>query len=131
MAKSAAVKKETKKETKPMAEQSKALELKKPTAVAAPMSLEGMEGIDASDILIPKLLLMQGLSELVAEGKFQMGDIVNSVTQAKLGDKTKSIEFIPIATFKTWVVMHDKQYAATLPQTLENKSWPRKGDVTE
>lgn len=49
-----------------------------------------------SDILIPKLLLMQGLSDYVANGQAVMGDIVRSTTGEKLGDASNPIEFIPL-----------------------------------
>ena len=64
----------------------------------------GNEGVDSSDIMLPKILLMQGLSEAVNEDRASMGDIVNSLTYEKLGDKNTSVEVIPISTFKTWVV---------------------------
>jgi ribosomal protein S6 len=63
---------------------------------------------DPSDILIPKLLLMQGPSQLVAEGKASQGDMINSVTGEKLGDKTKGVTIIPLTHFKTMTVMRDK-----------------------
>lgn len=59
-----------------------------------------VSNVDKSDILIPKLLLMQGLSELVGEEKAQMGDIVNSVTAKILGGKEKELSFIPLVHFK-------------------------------
>lgn len=63
---------------------------------------------DTSDILIPKILLMQGLSQLVSEGKAAQGDMVNSVTNEVLGNKTKGVTFAPITTFKTMTVMRNK-----------------------
>jgi hypothetical protein len=63
----------------------------------------GAEGVDNTDILIPKLLLMQGLSTLVAEGKAAVGDIVNSVTGQVLGNRTKGVDVIPFFSTKSWV----------------------------
>ena len=87
----------------------------------------GSEGLDNKDLLIPKLLLMQGLSELVAEGKAAMGDFVNSVTGEVLGNKTKPVEVIPICTFKTWVIsekLGDKfEYKEVVPWTTDNDAW--------
>lgn len=57
--------------------------------------------IDKSDIMIPRLLVMQGLSEFVADEKAQMGDIVNSVSVEVLGGKSKGVRFIPLSHFKT------------------------------
>ncbi len=83
---------------------------------------------DTSDILIPKILLMQGPSKLVAEGKAAQGDMVNSVTNEKLGDKTKGITFAPLSTYKTMTVMRDKDgmyiYDRTEPWTSAHASKP-------
>lgn len=70
-----------------------------------PQPLQGLNlggDIDATDILIPRMLLMQGLSDAVAEGNAQMGDIVNSVTMEKLGDRSSAISVIPLKLYKTW-----------------------------
>lgn len=57
--------------------------------------------IDRSDILIPRLLAMQGLSKLVAAEQAQFGDIVNSVTSEVLTTKGKGLSFVPLVHFKT------------------------------
>jgi hypothetical protein len=62
------------------------------------------EKLDTSDILIPKLLLMQAMSELVSEGKAQMGDLVRSTNKEVLGGKNTALEFIPVTSFKTWIL---------------------------
>lgn len=49
-----------------------------------------------SDLVLPKILIMQGLSELVSQRKAQSGDIVRSTTAEKLGDDAKGIDFIPL-----------------------------------
>lgn len=60
---------------------------------------------DSSDIIIPKLLLMQGISSAVADEKASSGDIINSVTLEVLGNKQKPLEIIPIKIMpKTWVI---------------------------
>lgn len=84
---------------------------------------------DPSDILIPKILLMQGPSQLVAEGKAAQGDMLNSVTGEKLGDKTKGVTFVPLTHFKTMTVMRSKDgmfvYDHTEPWTTAHalKQW--------
>lgn len=63
---------------------------------------------DPSDILLAKILLMQGTSQLVADGRASQGDIVNSLTGTKLGDKAKGITFVPLTYYKTMTVQrHD------------------------
>lgn len=68
----------------------------------------GAEGVDNTDILIPKLLLMQGLSVLVNEGKAAVGDIVNSVTEKVLGGKGKGVDIVPFFSTKSWVYMEKR-----------------------
>lgn len=103
---------------------------KETTAVSTELvsSSWGSEGVDAQDILIPKILLMQGLSEYVADGKVQMGDIVLSTNGRKLGGKDKALTFIPICTFKTWVnsekVGQKYEFRGTEPITPENSDLP-------
>lgn len=78
---------------------------KETSAVAIPDAFKKKSNesslIDKADIMIPRLLVMQGLSEFVAEEKAQMGDIVNSVTVEVLGGKSKAVKFIPLSHFKT------------------------------
>ena len=75
------------------------------TAVAtANLSDWGAPVIDARDVVIPKILLMQGISELVADGKAQIGDYVDSLTGVNLGSINKPLSFIPFHMEKLWVI---------------------------
>jgi len=78
------------------------------------------EQILKSDIQLPWVLLQQGLSDFVSEGKAQMGDMVNSMTGEKLGDKSKPIEFIPLTMKNSWVLSekigNKYEYRKTLPR---------------
>lgn len=109
------------------------------TAVAVPEHERGWGtgGTDTRDILIPKILGMQGLSRLVADGKAAMGDIVNSVTGEILGNMRevgkKPLKIIPITTFKTWVEnvvteipgqQVQKKFKGIVPMTPENADLP-------
>jgi hypothetical protein len=60
---------------------------------------------DQADILIPRILLMHGLSKAVGDEKAEAGDIINSVTLEVLGSKKEPFEVIPIKEMpKTWVI---------------------------
>lgn len=92
----------------------------------------GTEGTDSRDILIPKLLVMQGLSKMVVEDKAQMGDFVDSVSGEILGSarekNPKPVTVIPIKTFKTWIEyekIDDKklEYRGTIPMDASNANW--------
>lgn len=88
----------------------------------------GWEGVAQSDILIPKLLLMQPLSKLVADGKAAPGDIVRSTDGHKLCDKAGSIEVIAFSTTKTYVisekVKEKYEFRGIEPVTAENVDAP-------
>jgi hypothetical protein len=83
-----------------------------------------------SDIVIPKLLLMQGLSELVTDRKAQLGDIVRSTTAAKLGDDKQPVEFIPLAIQNAWMIQEDQkgngkyEFRRYEPRTAKNEDAP-------
>jgi len=57
-----------------------------------------------SDILIPKILLMQGQSVMVLDGDASFGDFRNSVTKEKLGDSKTPVKILPFFMFKNWTV---------------------------
>jgi hypothetical protein len=61
-------------------------------------SIDFFEGVenDLKKFVIPKMHLMQGISQAVAEGKAQQGDIVSSQGFKVLGTKAKPVEIIPV-----------------------------------
>lgn len=79
-------------------------------AVQSAEAAWGMEEINAGDIIMPKLLLMQGLSKLVTAGEANQGEIANSLTKEVLGGinniKNKTcvdVEIVCFKAFKTWL----------------------------
>jgi hypothetical protein len=74
---------------------------KETTAVAMTSSDYGETSLN-SDMVIPKLLLQQGLSEYVTDRKAQMGDMVRSTTGEKLGGPEHPVRFIPLTIKNTW-----------------------------
>lgn len=90
--------------------------------------------LDQSDILIPKILLMQGPSKMVAAGKCKFGEIVDSVSEKILGSaiegQVKPVMIIPIMQFKTWVhnekVGEKFQLRGVEPATAANADTPLK-----
>jgi hypothetical protein len=81
--------------------------------------------VDASNILIPKLLLMQGLSDLVSDGKAKLGDIVKSTSGEVVGGVGKPVEVIPIMLTENWALLEKVgnkfEYRGIEPVTLANK----------
>lgn len=113
----------------------KELQAKQQNAVALPTEAAewGLdEAVDTQDILIPKLLVMQGLSKAVADEKAQMGEFIDSLTYEILGSARekdpKPVEFIPLTMFKTWIryekIGDDKlDFRGIHPVTPENADW--------
>jgi len=83
--------------------------------------------IDASDILLPRLLLMQGLSELVTADEAKLGDIVNGMENSVLGGFNKSLTLVPVHVEKLWfcfnLVDGDKVFDKVMP-FKENPNMP-------
>jgi hypothetical protein len=61
------------------------------------------EVINTEDIVLPRILLMQALSPLVAEKELaEPGDIVKSTTEEVIAPKGEALRIVPISSFKTW-----------------------------
>lgn len=58
-----------------------------------------------NDVVIPKILPMQGLSQLVADGKAMMGEFRDSLSGEKLGSITEPIAIVPFHVEKVWDVL--------------------------
>lgn len=92
----------------------------------------GTEGVDHRDVLIPKLLVMQGLSKFVTDEVANLGDIVDSVTGEIVGPRGKGVEIIPIMSYKTWVNFHrvgeKLSFIGIEPMTAQNadREWEEK-----
>ena len=117
-----------------MAKEKTEVAVKQDTAVATVgQGAWGSEGVDKSDFLIPKILLMQGLSKFVADEKAQMGDFVNSVTGEVIAGRGKPIEIIPLISFKTWIKFEETsqgkwEYRGQEPMTAANAHWELDGE---
>ena len=73
-------------------------------SVATDMDAWGSGDVSAKDIVIPKILAMQGLSELVSEGKAKFGDFVDSLTHEVIGSIEKPVKFVPFHMEKVWII---------------------------
>jgi hypothetical protein len=107
----------------------KAVAKKEETAVSTQVHQHvGHEEILSSDIMIPKLLLMQGLSELVNEGKARQGDMVRSTTGEVLGNAKEAVEFIPLTFYNQWIIQElvgkKYEYRGVEPMTAKNQDLP-------
>jgi hypothetical protein len=74
----------------------KALVASRPGELGRPAP-RGIEAGDPDDLLIPKVLLMQGLSKLVTREGKKAGTFVNSLTKEEMGTEVK---FVPVVMTK-------------------------------
>ena len=89
------------------------------------MGLGAGEEIDTMDIIIPSLMLTQGLTKAVAKGKARVGRYINSMNLEDIGDK---VEVIVMDSQKLWqeyrVVPNGKdEYLGTI-EYYGNESLP-------
>ena len=62
----------------------------------------GAEEATAEDIIIPKLLLMHGQSELVLQGEKNVGELIRSTDKAVMAKRGEKINIIAFKMFKAW-----------------------------
>jgi len=60
------------------------------------------EQFSPKDLVIPRILAMQGMSEFVTEGKAKFGDMIESMGEKVLGSFEKSFEITPFKMEKWW-----------------------------
>lgn len=79
------------------------------------------EETDVSDILLPKIRLIQPTSKNVPPGA-NPGDFRNSLSGDFLGNNEKPLHVVIFGAFKTWTVMKDDEYAFTESFTEQNQN---------
>ena len=79
---------------------------KQETNLPAAMNMAdwGAPQVSSQDIIIPKILCMQGLSELVTDDKAKMGDFVDNMTSEVIGNFKDGIDVIPFHMEKILIV---------------------------
>lgn len=68
------------------------------------LGMFGTDEGDNTDILIPKVLLMQGQSQMVMDGDASFGEYRHSLTKEKLGDVKTPLKILPFYMYKQWLV---------------------------
>lgn len=86
------------------------------------------EQATATDIRIPKILLMQAISTLVNEEKAQKGDLVNQISGEVIGNEKKPLSFIPLTYYKSWIVQekigNKFEYRRQEERNASNENFP-------
>lgn len=79
-----------------MTEENKELATTGSTEISAEVAnMWAPQEVSAKEIVMPKLMVMQGLSEMVTDGKAMFGEFRDSLTGGKLGGVSEPFEFIP------------------------------------
>jgi hypothetical protein len=71
-------------------------------------SSAGFEDVQAGDLLIPRLVLMQALSPAVVEGSRKAGEVINSLTGEVWIEKERVAVFSPVFHYKEWIIWGDR-----------------------
>lgn len=98
----------------------------------------GAAPVSAQDIIIPRILLMQPMSEAVTEGDAAFGDMVESLSNEKVGDLKTPLEVVPFLMRKIFVEydvtngtdMKNKKFLRVTPITPQNENLPYNDEET-
>lgn len=92
------------------------------------------EVIESSDIVLPKILLMQSTSQMVHDEKASPGDLRDSLNNSLMGNKEKALDVIFFYHTKSWVIneMIDGkwEFKERVPYTVENSVWRKQWEDT-
>lgn len=99
---------------------------------SAQMNEWGVPVTSKQDVIIPKILPMQGLSAAVAEGRAQMGEFRDSLNNQLLGSIDKPFECIPFFLDKMWDILEEQadgtfKWKKTIP-VVEDPAKPEYND---
>lgn len=90
------------------------------------LEFKGNEEASASDIIVPRMLLMQGMSKWVPD-HFSQGDIINSVEETLLAKRGETVSIIPFILKKTWQIFTQE----SPPQWVREEPWNEANDALE
>lgn len=85
----------------------------------------GAEEATSTDIIIPKLLLMHGLSKEVQSGNKTQGDLIRSTTLEMLAKKGEKLSVIPFMMTKTWRI---SDISESPPRWKRDETWNATND---
>lgn len=79
------------------------------------------DGITSEDILIPRLAVMQSISEMVKNEQAKAGDIVNCMMNEVICPRGSMLDFIPIVSFKFWIIKRDGDFESIVPAVSDQE----------
>ena len=87
----------------------------------------GLEDITQTDLVLPRIMLTQFMSELVTAELAKAGEFRDSLETSKLlGDAKNPIELIVFGTSKAWIVFKDGDFLNMEARTAVNDKLPLK-----
>lgn len=99
-------------------------------APSAPSTHEHQEDILRSDIALPKLTLMQALSDHVKKKRAGAGDIVKNATGEKVGGEGQPIQFIPL-TYQNLFMLSEDTKGKGNKQDFEFRGYEERNALNE
>lgn len=105
-------------------------------AEAGDLANWGSAGVEATDILIPMIFIMQPMSDRVTSGKNAFGEFVETGADKVMGKFEKGFDIIPIfleKVFSEYDVSDPKkkQWLKTYPVDHTNKNLPYEDEIVE
>ena len=95
----------------------------------------GDETVSAKELVLGKILAMQGLSQLVTDGIAKFGEIRESLDGKLLGDLDKPVHLIVFKREMTWVEFDtssgERVFKTIIPVTPQNEDLPWKDEENE
>lgn len=112
--------------------ETKAVATKEQSAVVAAeenLAGWGQAEISSRDIIIPRILLMQPMSEKVTAGEAAFGEFRESLNNEKIGSFEKGFEILPFYMEKVFVEFNcedpeEKEFLRVVPITAANENLP-------
>lgn len=102
--------------------------VKETGGVALPASVASsdwgaIEGLETTDLLVPKIFHQQALSKFASDGVARPGDFCDSLTGEVLATKDKKLEVIIFGSFKTMVITLNDKLKEIVTITRENAAY--------
>lgn len=103
-------------------------------SVAQDLGAWGDAPVSSKDLVIPRILLMNGTSDLVTSGEAGFGELRDSLTNRKLGDLKNPVRIIPFAMKKSWIEYEldsngEKEYLRKYDVTPANENQKYEGEA--
>lgn len=97
-------------------------------ALAGNLDAWGENEMSSQDMVIPKILCMQGLSDLVSEGKAKMGDFVDSLSGEVVGSIENPVDIVPFHMEKIYIISKKEQGGSRFEfdriEAVTNQNYP-------